>query len=178
MISGSLEGPRRIDPADRAQLAESPVKLARLGALFARQRWRLVVLLGLIVAVATIGMGQPFLLRAVIDDALPNRDQRLLVAAVAGMIGIATLTAFGGVLQTWWASSIGQRVMHELRVDVFANVRRQSMVSSSTPEAARSSRGWSTTSRAAADPDQHGTAIVTSPPLWQRPSQWFCSTGG
>ncbi|MGB3956170.1 MAG: ABC transporter ATP-binding protein [Brooklawnia sp.] len=85
------------------------------------------MLLGLIVAVATIGMGQPFLLRAVIDDALPNRDQRLLVAAVAGMIGIATLTAFGGVLQTWWASSIGQRVMHELRVDVFANVQRQSM---------------------------------------------------
>ncbi|MGI5951282.1 MAG: ABC transporter ATP-binding protein [Brooklawnia sp.] len=120
-------GPKRIDPADRAQLAESPIRLRRLTALFTPQRWRLLLLLFIIVVMAAISMGQPFLLRAIIDDALPNRDQRLLVLAVAGMIGISVITAFGGVWQTWLASSIGQRVMHHLRVGAFANVQRQSM---------------------------------------------------
>lgn len=122
-----IRGPRRVDPADRAQLDESPIAPRRVAALFARQRWRVLLLLVIIVATAAIGMGQPFLLRAVIDDALPNRDTRLLAAAVAGMIGIAIVTAIGGVWQTWLASSVGQRVMHELRVGVFVNVQRQSM---------------------------------------------------
>lgn len=124
---GFVRGPQRINPADRAQLAESPIKFRRLTQLFVPQRWRLVLLLAIIVSIATISMGQPFLLRAIIDNALPNRDSRLLIAAVAGMIGISIVTAFGGVWQTWLASSIGQRVMHELRVNVFANVQRQSM---------------------------------------------------
>ncbi len=124
---GFVRGPQRIDPADRAQLAESPVAFGRVARLFSSQRWRLALLLVIIVATAAISMGQPFLLRAVIDDALPNRDTRLLVFAVAGMIGIAIVTAVGGVWQTWLASAIGQRVMHELRVNVFTNVLRQSL---------------------------------------------------
>lgn len=120
-------GPQRIDPADRAQLAESPVSARRIGELFAPQRGRLLVLAMITIIVAAIGMGQPFLLRAVIDDALPNRDTTLLGAAVAGMIAIAAATAIGGVWQTWLASAIGERVMHELRVGVFVNVQAQSM---------------------------------------------------
>ena len=124
---GPIRGPQRVNPADRAQLAESPIAPGRVTALFAPQRWRMFLLLVIIVVVAVIGMGQPFLLRAIIDDALPTGDTRLLVMAVAGMIGIAVVSAIGGVWQTWLASSIGQRVMHELRLGVFVNVQRQSM---------------------------------------------------
>lgn len=124
---GIVRGPQRIDPADRAQLAESPIAARRVAELFSPQKLRLALLLVIIVSSATIAMGQPFLLRAVIDDALPNRDQRLLVIAVIGMIAIAGATAVLGVWQTWLASSIGQRVMHELRLGVFTNVQRQSM---------------------------------------------------
>ena len=123
----SAYGPQRIDPADKAQLAESPVRWQRIARLFAPQRWRLLLLLGIIVVISAVGMGQPFLLRAVIDDALPNRDTHLLVVLVAAMIGIAVVTAIGGVWQTWLASAIGERVMHNLRVDVFANIQRQSI---------------------------------------------------
>lgn len=120
-------GPQRIDPADKAQLAESPVRWQRIAGLFAPQRWRLTLLLGIIVLIALVGMGQPFLLRAVIDDALPDRDTQLLVMAALGMVAIAIVTAIGGVWQTWLASAIGERVMHNLRVDVFANLQRQSI---------------------------------------------------
>ena len=123
----SAYGPQRIDPADKAQLADSPVRWQRIARLFAPQRWRLLLLLGIIVVISAVGMGQPFLLRAVIDDALPNRDTHLLVVLVAAMIGIAVVTAIGGVWQTWLASAIGERVMHNLRVDVFANIQRQSI---------------------------------------------------
>lgn len=124
---GAVYGPRRIDPDDKAQLQQAPVSWQRVTRLFASQRWRLILLVAIIVAIAAISMGQPFLLRAVIDDALPNRDTHLLLLAVAGMIGIAVVTAIGGVWQTWLASAIGERVMHTLRVDVFANLQRQSI---------------------------------------------------
>lgn len=124
---GAVYGPRRIDPDDKAQLRQAPVSWQRVTRLFASQRWRLILLVAIIVAIAAISMGQPFLLRAVIDDALPNRDTHLLLLAVAGMIGIAVVTAIGGVWQTWLASAIGERVMHTLRVDVFANLQRQSI---------------------------------------------------
>ena len=124
--TGPARGPQRIDPSDRAQLAESPISPRRVAELFAPQRWRMLLLL-IIVAMSAIGMAQPFLLRAVIDDALPNRDSRLLILTVAGMIGVAVVTAIGGVWQTWLASAVGQRVMHELRLGVFANVQRQSL---------------------------------------------------
>ena len=125
--TGPARGPQRIDPSDRAQLAESPISPRRVAELFAPQRWRMLLLLLIIVAMSAIGMAQPFLLRAVIDDALPNRDSRLLILTVAGMIGVAIVTAIGGVWQTWLASAVGQRVMHELRLGVFANVQRQSL---------------------------------------------------
>lgn len=127
MGTGGPYGPQRVDPADRAQLTESPVEWARVTALFAPRRWALVVLTVTIVAASLLGMAQPFLLRAVIDDALPFGDTRLLVAAVAGMVGVTVVTAVLGVAQTWLASTMGQQVMHALRVRAFEHVQGQSM---------------------------------------------------
>ncbi len=117
----------RVNPDDRAQLDQSPVSFRRVAALFGRHSGPLGILTVTIVATSIIGLGQPFLLRAIIDDALPHRNTELLVWAVAGMIGIAIVTAVLGVAQTWIASSIGEKVMHRLRVDVFDHVQGQSM---------------------------------------------------
>ncbi len=72
-------------------------------------------------------MASPFLLRAVIDDALPQQDLTLLVWLVVGMVAVAAVTAALGVVQTWISTSVGQRVMHRLRTDVFAHLQRQSI---------------------------------------------------
>ena len=123
----SARGPRRVDPRDREQLAESPVDPARLAALFRPHLGSLVVVGLAVVAASLIGLAQPFLLRAIIDDALPHGDTRLLGWAVGGMVAVAVLTGVLGVLQTWLATTMGQRVMNKLRTDVFAHVQRQSM---------------------------------------------------
>src|SRR5690349_10647256 len=72
-------------------------------------------------------MASPFLLREIIDRALPEQDVTLLVWLVAGMVVVAAVTSALGVVQTWISTDIGQRVMHSLRTDVFAHLQRQSI---------------------------------------------------
>jgi ATP-binding cassette subfamily B protein len=72
-------------------------------------------------------MVSPFLLRAVLDTAIPERDTGLLTLLVAGMIGIAIVTGALGVGQTWLSNSVGQRVMHELRSAVYRHLQRLSL---------------------------------------------------
>jgi ATP-binding cassette subfamily B protein len=113
--------------ADREQLAESPVPLTRVAALFAPHRRTIALVMALIVGSSTVTLAQPFLVRTVIDDALPHQDVRLLVLAVAGMLAVTTAASLFGVVQTWLSTSLGQQIMHRLRTDVFAHLQRQSM---------------------------------------------------
>ncbi|MFG1606859.1 ABC transporter ATP-binding protein [Actinoplanes sp. NPDC049265] len=103
------------------------VSLARIWRLFRPHRAQLAVVTAIIVAASVISMAQPFLLREVIDVALPHSDLRLLGWLVAGMVAVAAVTAALGVVQTWIATTVGQRVMHRLRVDVFGHLQRQSV---------------------------------------------------
>ena len=112
-------------PAEKAQARD--VSLRRIGSLFRDHRGQLAVVVLIIVASSIVGMASPFLLREVIDVALPHADLRLLVWLVLGMIAVAAVTAALGVIQTWISTAVGQRVMHRLRTDVFAHLQRQSI---------------------------------------------------
>ncbi|WP_243706147.1 ABC transporter ATP-binding protein [Micromonospora sp. KC721] len=101
--------------------------LRRVGRLFTAHRAALAVVTAIIVVSSVLAMASPFLLRAVIDRALPERDLTLLVQLVVGMVAVAAVTAVLGVVQTWIATRVGQQVMHRLRTDVFAHLQRQSI---------------------------------------------------
>ncbi|WP_103381289.1 ABC transporter ATP-binding protein [Pseudonocardia dioxanivorans] len=118
-------GGRTVTAAEKEQARR--VSLRRIGRLFAPYRTQLVIVTAIIVASSVVGMASPFLLRAVIDRALPERDVALLVALAAGMVAVAALTSAFGVVQTWISTKIGQQVMHRLRTDVFAHLQRQSI---------------------------------------------------
>ncbi|MEJ5943786.1 ABC transporter ATP-binding protein [Pseudokineococcus basanitobsidens] len=120
-------GGRRPDPADRAQLQHSPVSLRRVAGLFAAHRAQIAVVVALIVTSSAVALATPFLVRLVIDDALPQQDLGLLGWAVAGMVGVAVVTALLGVGQTWLSTTVGQAVMHDLRTSVFGHLQRQSI---------------------------------------------------
>ena len=123
----SAKTPRRIDPADKAQLAESPVSWRRVTALFSPYRWQVLAVTTLLVVSSLVGLATPFLTRIAIDDALPARDIRLLALLVGVMIAVTVATSIFGVLQTWLSTLVGQRVMHALRTDVFSHLQRQSL---------------------------------------------------
>ncbi|HOC12893.1 MAG TPA: ABC transporter ATP-binding protein [Propionicimonas sp.] len=122
-----LRGPARINPADRAQLAESPVSMARVAKLFAGHHWALAAVTAIIVVASVVGLAQPFLLRAIIDEALPKGDLAHLLWLVGGMVFAAAVTGVLGVWQTWLATTMGQKVMHTLRVRVFNHLQAQSL---------------------------------------------------
>jgi ATP-binding cassette subfamily B protein len=103
------------------------VSLPRIGALFRPYKWQLTVVISIIVASSIVGLASPFLLKAVIDTALPDKNVNLLVWLVVGMVAVAALTSAFGVVQTWISTKIGQQVMHRLRVDVFTHLQRQSI---------------------------------------------------
>jgi ATP-binding cassette subfamily B protein len=103
------------------------LQLSRITALFRPYRVRLGAVLGLILVSAGLGMVSPFLLREVLDRAIPERDTGLLTALVAGMIGISIATGVIGVGQTWLSNLVGQRVMHDLRASVYRHLQRMSL---------------------------------------------------
>jgi ATP-binding cassette, subfamily B, bacterial len=101
--------------------------MRRIGMLFSGYRWSLTVVVAIIVASSIVSMASPFLLRAVIDTALPRRNVGLLGWLVLGMVAVAAVTSAFGVVQTWISTKVGQQVMHRLRSDVFTHLQRQSM---------------------------------------------------
>jgi ATP-binding cassette, subfamily B, bacterial len=124
-VAGRGRGPRTVTAAEKA--AARGVSLRRIGRLFTPYRWPLAVVTAIIVASSIVGLASPFLLRAVIDTALPTKNVRLLVWLVVGMVAVAGISSAFGVIQTWISTKVGQRVMHGLRTGVFAHLQRQSV---------------------------------------------------
>ncbi|MBV8712768.1 MAG: ABC transporter ATP-binding protein, partial [Solirubrobacterales bacterium] len=96
-------------------------------ALFKPYRVRLGAVLILIVISAGVGMLNPFLIRAALDQGLLAHNSTLLTACVAGMIGVAIFTNTAGVWQTYMSNVVGQRVMHDLRTAVYRHLQRMSL---------------------------------------------------
>jgi ATP-binding cassette, subfamily B, bacterial len=123
--TGRTRGPSTVTAAEKAQARE--VSLRRIGRLFTPYRWQLAIVTVIIAASSVVTVASPFLLRAIIDTALPDKNLRLLVVLVAGMIGIAAISSAFGVIQTWISTKVGQHVMHALRTSVFGHLQRQSI---------------------------------------------------
>ncbi len=118
-------GSRTVTAAEKAQARE--VSLRRIGQLFIPYRWPLAIVTLIIVASSIVGLASPFLLRAVIDTALPAKNLQLLTWLVIGMVAVAGITSALGVIQTWISTKVGQQVMHGLRTAVFGHLQRQSI---------------------------------------------------
>uniref|UniRef100_UPI0009BFD0A4 ABC transporter ATP-binding protein n=1 Tax=Streptomyces viridosporus TaxID=67581 RepID=UPI0009BFD0A4 len=83
---------------------------------------------GLLVGAASlVSVATPFLLKAILDVAIPEGRTGLLSLLALGMILSAVLTSVFGVLQTLISTTVGQRVMHDLRTAVFGRLQRMSL---------------------------------------------------
>jgi len=122
---GGGRGSRTVTAAEKAQARE--VSLRRIGRLFRPYKWQMAGVTAIIVASSVVGLASPFLLRAVIDKALPEKNLRLLIWLVAGMVAVAAVSGAFGVIQTWVSTKVGQRIMHGLRTSVFSHLQQQSI---------------------------------------------------
>jgi ATP-binding cassette, subfamily B, bacterial len=121
---GPPRAPKELRPED---IPDRPVSLRRIGRLFVPYRARLGLLLGLICLTSLLGVVSPFLLRAVIDTAIPRHNVELLSLLVGGMIAVSIVSGVFGVVQTLISNQVGQRVMHDLRAAVYAHLQRMSL---------------------------------------------------
>ncbi|MEU6622658.1 ABC transporter ATP-binding protein [Streptomyces litmocidini] len=110
-------------PRDPGQPRE-PAQVRRILRLFRPYRARLA-LVGLLVGAASlVSVASPFLLREILDTAIPQGRTGLLSLLALGMIATAVLTSVFGVLQTLISTTVGQRVMHDLRTGVYEQLQR------------------------------------------------------
>ena len=125
---------RRFDAFVSTEMPERPADPAvrkanfrRIVSLFAPYRRRLGAVSVLIVFSAALGAISPFLLREVLDVAIPDENVGLLTALVAGMVAIPIVTGTLGVWQTLLSNQVGQAVMHDLRTQVYRHLQRLSL---------------------------------------------------
>ena len=103
---------------------QPPAEVRRILRLFRPYRGRLAVVGLLVGASSLVSVASPFLLREILDTAIPQGRTGLLSLLALGMIATAVMTSVFGVLQTLISTTVGQRVMHDLRTAVYAQLQR------------------------------------------------------
>ncbi|MGW7620112.1 ABC transporter ATP-binding protein [Streptomyces antimycoticus] len=103
---------------------ERPAQVRRILRLFRPYRGRLTVVGLLVAASALVSVATPFLLREILDTAIPDGRTGLLTLLALGMIAAAVVNSVFGVLQTLISTTVGQRVMHDLRTAVYDRLQR------------------------------------------------------
>ncbi|CAL9325134.1 Putative multidrug export ATP-binding_permease protein [Streptomyces sp. enrichment culture] len=110
-----------------ADAKEQPRQVRRILRLFRPYRGRLAVVGLLVGASSLVSVATPFLLKEILDVAIPEGRTGLLSLLALGMILSAVLTSVFGVLQTLISTTVGQRVMHDLRTAVYGRLQRMSL---------------------------------------------------
>ncbi len=115
--------PSPVSDGTEASARDSP-QLRRILRIFRPYRGRLAVVGVLVGASSLVSVASPFLLREILDVAIPQRRTVLLGLLALGLIGIAVVSSVFNVLQTFISTTVGQRVMHDLRTDVYTKLQR------------------------------------------------------
>ncbi|MFB9926351.1 ABC transporter ATP-binding protein [Amycolatopsis halotolerans] len=124
MTSATARRPTLAEPAGDE---EEQAPFRRIAGLFRPHRRALAGLCALLVVQAGLGVTSPFLLREMLDTALPHRDALLVSLLAMGMIAAALGSGALSVRTTGLSNTIGQRVMNELRVSVYSHLQRMSL---------------------------------------------------
>ena len=97
--------------------------LRRAARFFGPYRGRLSIIGVAILGSSILGLANPYLLKLLIDEAIPKKDIGLL-ALYAGLMVIVPIINGGiGLAQAWLTASVGQFVMRDLRNALFTHVQ-------------------------------------------------------
>ncbi|MDN6301529.1 MAG: ABC transporter ATP-binding protein [Dermabacteraceae bacterium] len=99
----------------------------RVLSLFRPYRGTLIVVLALIVLAAAAGVVSPFLIREIVDVALPQHRADVLAWSVGGLVAVTVVASALGVTQSMLSTRVGQAVMHDLRVSAFSHLQRMGL---------------------------------------------------
>jgi ATP-binding cassette subfamily B protein len=100
-----------------------------------------VVFLVAILASALLALVPPFVVRAILDDAIPDGDRAMITWLAAAAVFAALADAGLQILQRWCSSRVGEGLIYDLRRALFAKVQRMPVAFfTRTPTGALTSR--------------------------------------
>lgn len=123
--------PHRMMPGDsdsvkNVKLTEGTFK--RVGHFARPYRRTIIIFLLAILAAALLGLVPPFVVRAIIDDAIPTTiddGDRGRIYLLAGIAVFAALADAGlAILQRWCSAQVGEGLIYDLRSALFSKVQR------------------------------------------------------
>src|ERR1700729_1139792 len=128
-MSYTLFEPSRLSLSQEALLGSTNprVPIRRIVRLFRPYRWSLLFVAVLVGASSLVSLVNPFLIREIIDVALPQGRTPLLAVLALGMIVVSIANSSFSVSQTYVSTKVGQRVMHDLRTSVYSHLQRMSL---------------------------------------------------
>jgi ATP-binding cassette, subfamily B, bacterial len=111
----------------RSTTGNPRVPLRRIVGLFRPYRRSLLFVAVLVGASSFVSLVNPFLIREIMDVALPQGRTGLLTLLALGMVVVSITNSSFSVWQTYVSTKVGQRVMHDLRTAVYSHLQRMSL---------------------------------------------------
>lgn len=119
--------PHSMMPGDKDAVKDASLArgtLRRVGSFAKPYRGTIIIFLASILAAALLALVPPFVVREILDVAIPagDRDQIIWLASIAVVAALAD--AGLAILQRWCSARVGEGLIYDLRRELFAKVQR------------------------------------------------------
>ena len=98
--------------------------LGRVWVLARPYRAMLFGFLATIVLAALLALVPPLIIRAILDDAIPEGDRHMVTVLAGLMAAAAFAEAVLSLGERWWSSRIGEGLIYDMRSRLFDHVQR------------------------------------------------------
>ena len=119
-------GPHHLIPGDESAVKGASIRGSSLQrvATFARPyRVQIIGFLTSILVAALVALAPPLLFRRIVDVSIPQGDRNGIVVLTIVLVVLALLDAGFQIVQRWLSSVIGEGLIYDLRVALFAKVQ-------------------------------------------------------
>ena len=116
---------REGDEGGRARVTRA--SLRRIAGYFRPYWGTWLIILGCIAATSGLNVLPPLAVGLIVDRAIPDGNADLLAMLAGAMVALAASSGLIGVLQQSLTARVGQRIMFDLRGQLFAHLQRMSL---------------------------------------------------
>ncbi|MGZ4755041.1 MAG: ABC transporter ATP-binding protein [Acidimicrobiia bacterium] len=123
MMHTTMMSFRRDPEAVRGKKVEREL-LRRVLRMTRPYRGALIGFLIAVIAAAVIGVVPALLFRSLIDTAVPDKNQALVLGLAVAAVLIALTSAMLSLIQRWYSARVGEGLIYDMRVALFDHVQR------------------------------------------------------
>jgi len=116
-----------IDEEETKRTLPDRVLIKRLLKYMARYKLNFAVIITLLLVSAGLGLAGPYIVAIAIDEYIANNNLQALYGISAIYVSIYALSWIISCIQTYLRFWLGQRLIFDLRMDMFSNLQRLSM---------------------------------------------------